>query len=343
MLLIYSHLSYSCHLASEKMVVDSATQHVHSPPRRSTRRQLSKKPSFRWRQLNDLWRRQYLDLGHCRLGRCTRRLVEATDVERQELQEMNLSFVAMSISAAASTSGTSREEDLTAYVRAAIKCNLDANDVFNGDSAVALAAYHGFVSVLDLLLDIGCPLKKDSGRNAIFAAVRNGQHTALEMMLTRRTGEAMRIVRSEEFGYEDRGLHYSSLLESITKGDVSSVRLLLHFGCAAMSDLDAKWLHDGNSNSRKKLENVLRSLYPCMPNVMQWRGALHWSFPRTDRETLNWFWHALHHPSSPELLPDEIWHRVLSFVGRGWWASRRYQLIGAPGSDILQRNIINGP
>lgn len=228
-----------------------------------------------------------------------------------------------------------------AYVRAAIKCNLDVNDVFNGDSAVALASYHGFSTVLELLLDIGCPLKKDTGRNAIFAAVRNGQHTALEIMLTRRTGEALRIVQSEEYGYEERGFHYSSLLESITKGDVTSVQLLLCHGCAAMSDIDAKWLHRGSSKTLRRLEAVLRAIYPCMPNVMHWRSELHWSFPRTDRETLSWFWYALHRPSSPELLPDELWRRVLSFAGRGWWASRRYQLIGAPGSDILQRNIIN--
>lgn len=321
------------------MVVDDVSARRPSP-RRSSRRHLSKKPSFRWRQLSDLWRRQYLDLGHCRLGRCTRRLIEATDVERQELQEMNLSFVAMSISAAASAAGTSREEELAAYVRAAIKYNLEPNDLFNNDSATMLCAYHGFATVLELLLDVGSPLKTDSGRNAIFAAVRNAQHTALEIMLTRRTGEAMRIVQSEENGYEERGFHHSSLLESIMKGDVRSVQLLLHFGCAKMSDLDGKFFYYGNSNSRRRLENVLRSLYPRIPNVTHWRGELHWSFPQTDRETLNWLWHALHHPSSPELLPDELWHRVLSFVGRGWWACRRYQHIGAPGSDILQRNII---
>eukprot|EP00563_Minutocellus_polymorphus_P020360 CAMPEP_0197727126 /NCGR_PEP_ID=MMETSP1434-20131217/18558_1 /TAXON_ID=265543 /ORGANISM="Minutocellus polymorphus, Strain CCMP3303" /LENGTH=255 /DNA_ID=CAMNT_0043313235 /DNA_START=313 /DNA_END=1080 /DNA_ORIENTATION=- len=255
---------------------------------------------------------------------------------------MGLSFVAMAISSAASAGGgASREGELVSYVNAAIECDLSIDDVFNSDSAISLAAYHGFARVLEILFDGGHALMNNdsAGRSAVFAAVRNGQHRCLEIILSRRTKEARLIVEEEKFGYEQRGFHFSCLLEAITKGDVASVQLLLSAGAAQMSDIDCKWIH-GKSNTRNRFQIVLQSVYPCISNVMHWRGELHWSFPTTDRETLNVLWNSLHRPSSPELLPDEMWMRVLSFVGRGWFASRRYQLIGAPGSEILQRNVI---
>ena len=316
---------------------------VASPVRRSSRKRNTTKPAFRWRNLCETWRRQYLDLGHCRLQRCSRRLLESSDFERQELRKTGLSFVAMAISSAASGgSGASREGDLVSYVNAAIECDLNIDDVFNSDSALALASYYGYTRVLEILLDRGHALKNkeaSAGRSALFAAVKNGQHKCVEMILRRRVKEARAIIEEEKFGYEQRGFHFSTLLEAITKGDAVSVELLLSAGVANMSDIDCKWIY-GKQNTRKRFQVVLQRIYPCLPSVMHWRGDLHWSFPTTDRETLNWLWHALHRPSSPELLPDEIWKRVLSFVGRGWFASRRYKLIGSPGSEILQRNVI---
>jgi hypothetical protein len=265
-------------------------------------------------------------------------------MERQELRTMGLSFVAMAISSAASAGGgASREGELLSYVNAAIKCELNVDDIFNSDSALSLASYYGYTRVLELLLDGGHALQNKEAsakRSAVFAAVRNGQHRCLEIILSRRIQEARLIVEEEKFGYEECGFHYSTLLEAITKGDVVSIQLLLAAGAADMSDIDCKWI-DGKSNTRKRFQVVLQQIYPCFPSVMHWRGELHWSFPTTDRETLNWLWHALHRPSSPELLPDEIWKRVLSFVGRGWFASRRYPLIGSPGSEILQRNVLS--
>ena len=316
---------------------------VASPVRRSTRRRHKTANPFRWRNLSETPRKIYLDLGHCRLARCTRRLLDSNEDERQELRKMGLSFVAMAISSAASAGGgSSREGELISYVNAAIECDLNVDDVFNSDSAISLAAYHGFSRVLGILLDGGHALmNKDSstGRSAVFAAVRNGQHRCLEIILSQRTKEARLMVEEEKFGYEQRGFHFSCLLEAVTKGDVASAQMLLSAGAAIMSDIDCKFIHAKQKN-RSRFQMVLQSMYPCISNVMHWRGELQWSFPTTDRETINWLWHALHRPHSPELLPDEMWLRVLSFVGRGWFASRRYQLIGAPDSEILQRNVI---
>ena len=76
------------------------------PQRRSSRRQTPIKSTgalSHWRRLSSLWRQQFIDLGHGRISRCTRRLVDATDSQRQELREMELSFVALAITSGASS------------------------------------------------------------------------------------------------------------------------------------------------------------------------------------------------------------------------------------------------
>jgi len=254
---------------------------------------------------------------------------------------MDISFVALSITAAASTSGRVRaaeECDLMEYIRAVMEYGLSVNDDHHGDSAVELAAYHGLSHALIMLLDEGCPLRKvTSQRNAIHAAVRNGQHAALEIILSRRGSEARQVVQGEEMG--GGGLLFTSLImEVIAKGDAVSAQLLLANGCASMSDMDAKCIH--KRRLHKKLETLLHALYPSIHDVMHWRGRLHWSFPKTDRNTLNWLWHILQRPSNTEVLPAEMWLRVFRFFGRGWFACRRYSSIGSSGGDVLQRNII---
>ena len=322
-------------------------------PRRSSRRQsrnsTDRGPLSQWRNLSQNWRQHYVDLGHCRIARCTRRLIDASDEERDELQSLNISFVAQSITSAASTSSgktrKKKEDDLMEYIRTAHEYNLPINDDYNGDSAVELAAYHGLSNVLVCLLDMGYPLRKErSQRNALYAAVRNGQHTSLEIILSKRMAEAKKVVDEESLVAERTGHYVSTLAETILKGDITSMELLLSHGCAWMSDLDAKTIfHDTKRFKRhKKLERLLKMVYPTMPKVMHWQKELHWSFPKTDRDTLNWLWHALQHPSNAEIVPNEMWLRVFSFFGRGWFTSRMYGSIGYHDSNLSQRNIIDG-
>ena len=59
-------------------------------------------------------------------------------------------------------------------------------------------------------------------------------------MLSKRTSEARKITL-EEGSFETRsGLYLSSIMETIRKGDVVGAQLLLSYGCAYVSDLDAK-------------------------------------------------------------------------------------------------------
>ncbi|KAL3799011.1 hypothetical protein HJC23_005150 [Cyclotella cryptica] len=324
-----------------------------SSTRRSSRRQAPIKttgPLSQWRHLSNSWRQQYIDFGHGRISRCTTRLTEATDLQRNELRSLGISFVALAISSAASVSGRSRvqkEQDLKRYITVAIQLGLPVNDNHNGECAVSMAAYHGMSEILiQLLDDAACPLRTSSfQQNAIFAAIRNGQHVTLEIILSKRTAEAIRAVSEEEATAERTGKYFLSLQEAIMKGDFLSVQLLLRFHCASMSDLLAKILYqpiNRRLKHYKKFERILHHLYPTIPNIKHWRKELHWSFPATDREVINWLWHLmLHHPSNSKIIPSEIWLRVFSFFGRGWFACRRYGEVGrASAADVLQRNIL---
>ena len=285
-----------------------------------------------------------MDMGRSRFPRCTKRVRDASDHELVELGSLGISFLALAVAMAASASGTARKEkeaDLVDYGRAVLDRGLPANDEHRRNSAVELAAYHGLTNILTLLLDSGCPLKKPVyKKHAIHAALRNGQHAALELILSKRTSEARQLILDEGSVETRSGLYLSSIMETIRKGDVVGAQLLLSYGCASLSDLDAKCIFL-DQRRVQKLEKLLRALYPAMTNVLHWRGKLHWSFPRTDRETLNWLWHAVTRSPNAEMLPTEMWLRVFSFCGRGWFASRRYGSIGAPGGEVRQRNIIN--
>ena len=312
------------------------------PLRRSTRG--SSRYGDRWHNLSKTWRQQHIDLSHCRISKCTSRLIDASDDALDELRSAGTSFVALAVSATGSASREARghkERYLLEYVRMANERNLPVNDDYGWKSSLELAAYHGLCDVLALLLEFGSPLRKaTSQKSAVFWAIKNGQHAALDIMLSQRRLEARRVLRGEATGRRP----FSSLMETIVKGDTTSAKMLLLHGCALMSNFDAKFIFRDRQlhGRRQKLERLLHALHPTIPNVMHWRRELHWSFPQTDRETLNWLWSVLHHPSNGEIMPDEMWSRVFSFFGRGWFALRIYDSIGYPGADVLMRNII-GP
>lgn len=296
-----------------------------------------------------MWRQHYIDLGHGRIARCTRRLADATHAQRSELQRLELSFVALAITSAGSFTGKARlqkEHDLREYITTAMQCDLNVNDEHNGDNSVTLAAYHGFSETLiQLLDDAGCPLKKSSSqRNPIFAAIRNGQHESLEIILSKRTPESIHIVNEEEAISQRTGWCFVSLQEVIMKEDVVSAQLLRSFGCITMGDRLIKFLYkpvNARLRNYKKLERLLQKMHPTISNVKNWSKDLHWSFPTTDRETLNWLWHILQCPNNSEIIPSEMWLRVFSYFGRGWFACRRYEELGGIGdADVSERNII---
>ena len=86
-----------------------------------------------------------------------------------------------------------------------------------------LAAYHGLSNVLVLLFGTSSSLKKNtSQRNAVFSAFRNGQHTALDIILSKRRNEALKVVQEEAIVAVISGRFISTLMETIMKSDVVS-------------------------------------------------------------------------------------------------------------------------
>lgn len=287
-------------------------------------------------QLEPYWRRLYVDLGHCRLRKCRQRVEQASVTQLEALPcgaIGRIAFTAVAI-AASSAYGSSKEDELCMYVQAVIQRGLDANDTHHDNSAVALAAYHGYVAVLRVLLATGCSLESHGEYgNAVMAAVRNVQHGALELLLQQPTA----------FTFANAVLVYypsgESVLErAIINRDVVSVRLLVRCG-VLLSNRDFVRLC-ASKLEKTRFEPLLRELHPGLPSVVYWSAELHWSFPAADREALALLWHALHRHSAYDLLPGELWLRVFGFVKRGWWSSRELFPQGRPMSNVISANIL---
>mmetsp|Transcript_6110 Transcript_6110/g.17170 ORF Transcript_6110/g.17170 Transcript_6110/m.17170 type:complete len:327 (-) Transcript_6110:114-1094(-) len=311
-----------------------------SPPRRSKRSTAGKRQRhFRVSELTPKWRRVYLDMDHCRLQKCIQTVQTATSVEIDQLRQIGKTFVAMAISAA-SAYGASREDLLLEYARAVTSRGLAANDSHehsmaqHGNTAVALAAYHGYVQLLDYLLGLGSSLDSHGMYgNAIEAALRNGQHAAQELLLRERPSDAASFFAKDGFSL--------ALRRAIYKNNVEGVRLLITRGPSllcqpTMCDRHYKSMRD-RGRHKTHLWPMLRQLYPNVSSVEHWSPPLHWSFPTADRHAINLLWH--HHAmqsgqylkgqqqqqqrqQQPQpVLPKEVRLQIFSFTGRGWFKS----------------------
>jgi hypothetical protein len=218
---------------------------------------------------------------------------------------------------AASAYGACREEFLLEYARVVTDRGLDANDSHghslaqHGNTAVALAAYHGYVRLLGYLLDVGSSLDSNGMYgNAVEAAVRNGQHEALELLLRTRPDDVALLFANDRFSL--------ILRRAIYKDDVESVRILIKKGPCKPTMSDRHMMSMRNlGKDRTHVWPVLQQLYPTLHNVVGWTKPLHWSFPTADRQALNLLWHTV--GCCGNVFPGEVWLLVFSFTGRGWF------------------------
>lgn len=284
-----------------------------SPPRRSTRSTAGKRLNnfYYYLELPPKWSRVYLDMmGHCRLQKCIQAVRTANSSEIKQLQRIGKSFMAIAISAA-STYGACGEAKLLEYAHAITDRGLDANDSheYFGNTATTLAAYHGYVRLLEYLLDLGSSLDSNGiYGNALEAAVRNGQHAALELLLQKRPNDIAILFANDRFSF--------ALSIAIRARDTKSVRILTTNGpCKpTMSDRDVK-ISFGKDRTRRF--PMLRDLYPNLQSVVSWSKPLHWSFPTSDRHALNLLWYTA--GCKGEVFPREVWLLIFSFTGRGWF------------------------
>jgi hypothetical protein len=257
------------------------------------------------------WGRHYKDIGHCRLAKCTKRILEASDEDTENLPKSHL---ADAIAASTAYKPKDKQERLLVdYTNAIVSRKIDPNDLNQfGRSAVACAAYHGYTIVLRILLDAGCSATTGHP-HALYAATENSQHECMELLLDERKQEMVPILREEQ----RRKLYqnFSNTLDTaFCSRDVAAVQLLRDKGEARLPDV---YRH------RKSFFDVLEALHPHC-NVLAWSKPLHWSFPTGDRRMINWIWYLIQ-PSSQ--FPQDVWINILGFLGRGWWsdASRQHR------------------
>ena len=292
------------------------------PKRRSSRRIAAQKevdhhgqpsPAFRGLPITAFrrpWVQHYIDIGHCRLKKCTLRIQNASE---EDVGHLSISFLAMAIKASTSYGPKHRQElALIDYTRAVMARGIAPNDHDKQQgSAVAMAAYHGYCRLLKLLLDAGCPVVNDGEPDALQAAVRNSQHDCLRILLEERTEEIQAQLEKESRA-SWRAPKPTAMILAVRRGDVEAVRLLRDKGHAKL----LLFFH----TRKKQWESVFQELYPGQ-DVSSWKKELHWSFPGADRRMLNWMWHALKRRQNEDgpNLPSEVWLRVFGYVGRGWW------------------------
>lgn len=263
------------------------------------------------------WTQHYIDIGHCRLTKCTQRIRKAKE---SDIQHLSTSFLAMAIKASTAYGPKWKQEQLLVeYTQAVVERGISPNDRDQRlGSAVSMAAYFGYPRLLKLLLDAGCPITGDGEPHALRAAVKNTQHPCIELLLKERPEEVREQLHQESLA-SWRVTKPTTMKVAMAMGDVQVVKLL--------RQEKAQVLILFQKSNKKRWTTMLQELHPSVHNVRNWSQELHWSFPGADRRTINWLWHALQKQQQLQqdnqrnaLLPSEIWLRIFGFIGRGWWS-----------------------
>lgn len=290
-----------------------STSSVGPAPRRSKRSNAGKlrEELFDY-NFTGTGRRLYRYMDHHQLQKCITTISNASEEDILQLAERSISFVAMAVSATSAHDTVSKRNKVLEYAHAVTDRGLDANDKHKGDSALALACYYGYYELAEYLLQIGSSLESCGRfRNAVEASVRNSQRQVLALLLERRPQEVSTLFRRDAFSTTFRSL--------ILKKDVESVRLLVSVrGIIKPTMSDETMAHMKQyGRENHSLLPTLQQLYPSLPNVASWTKKIHWSFPTSDRETLNLLWYMAGVKNA--VFPSEIWLLVFSYVGRGWF------------------------
>ena len=281
------------------------------------------------------WNQHYVDIGHCRFQKCARRVLQSS---ASDLQHLKVSLLAMSIRASSAyTPKHKQERALIAYTDALLKRKMEPNDYTTNDSAVQWAAYYGYTDLLRVLLEAGCSISgSNPERHALHSAVMNGQSASLSLLFELRKKECQTVLEQEVSatvplqevtGKRDRKRGEPTTMDkAFINGDLVSIEVLRDEGKAMFLGLS---IH----KCVQEPEILLRELYPSKSEeyISSWSSKMHWSFPLRDRRMINWIWYRIANcrtsilndteqsSSNGELLPPEVWLRVLSFVGRKWW------------------------
>ncbi|CAB9497527.1 expressed unknown protein [Seminavis robusta] len=295
--------------------------------RTSSRQRMGGNSNIYWSEINFPsvpWDRHVNDIEHGRLAKCTKRILGATE---DEIAKLPISYLAKAISKVAVTSKPKEQQErlLMDYARALLARNVDLSDCalfWRPRSALSVAAYYGYPKLLKLLLDANC----FASYSELLSTVENGQHECLTILLEQRKEHLQMVLHEQEFSEEMKTLELA-----IHRKDLVIIQILRDLGQARISDR-------AYDHAAAKLPANLQKLYPTNQNVLAWSKQLHWSFPTSDRQMINYIWYLIA-PNSG--IAAEVWLNIFSFMGRGWWVD---VLISAKrkewGADVTEMNII---
>ncbi|CAB9508216.1 expressed unknown protein [Seminavis robusta] len=271
---------------------------------------------------DDIFEQHCSDIAEGHFAKCTNRILNATDQEIANLPTLR-SVVRVARMTRKKPKAT-QDILLCQYASALITRRVDLNDNGannDGDwgpfkSDVAAAAAYGYPKLLKLLLvDANCFITLGSPR-AFIRAVAKRRYECITILLEHRKEELQNILHEEELAYAFDASIYgqrkpagNALQTAVARRDVIAVQILRDKGNARISDY-CYWKND------EKLPDILAKLYEPHQNILAWSKHLHWSFPTTDRQMINYLWNGIAPKSQ---FPKEVWLIILSFVKRGWW------------------------
>lgn len=122
------------------------------------------------------------------------------------------------------------------------------------------------------------------------------------------------------------------LLLALERRNDEATSLLRQHG-ARLSDCDWSCLCRGYAKPTAGEKHLAR-----LVGGYRWHADTHWSFPTTDRHTINVL--TAHARRGAMRLPLEVWLHVLSFVERGAFAGRAYLPNGRPWVNVLPQNVL---
>ena len=287
-----------------------------------------------WTDAPPLWRSVMRDIGHVRLDLVRHKLESASEGEMKSLRVYPWGFLGSAVKAAA-TAAASQRRALLSLVEVALLRGISPDEQTHGlgrtlhdgaEPLICIAAYFGVVDVLELLFaaSVNRDVVNGRGDSPEECALRNGQNGALRLLLE----HAPRFT-------DGRATSLTLLPLSLERRNADATRALVAHGLR-LTDFDLSCLSKGH-RSLTADERYLAAL----AGGPSWTGKGHWSFPTTDRRTINLLTAVARRGGLPVALPLELWMLVLSNVERGWFAGRKYLPNGRPWANVLPQNVLS--
>ena len=138
---------------------------------------------------------------------------------------------------------TDQHNDMTSTSHSTVtnsEAIIHINDCYRNQNALALAAYHGYIRTLKLLVDIGCPVIDEGGRGSninencrvsskvLFLAVKNFQTESIQLLIKERPTEIKSLLLLESM--ESCPNPLTIFNNAVRCGNVEAIKVLRPLG-----------------------------------------------------------------------------------------------------------------